>query len=1265
VELEEGADVGTAVELLAEDPEVAYAGPNHVFSVGVGEETVPWTPVSTDPAAYDTLVSRQWALTDARVLEAWERSRGEGILVGVIDTGVSLTHPDLAPQIAVNEAEQNGLPGFDDDGNGYVDDVFGYDFVDAPSLPGDGDWRERDPDPTDDMGHGTQVSGVVLAEEGSGKGIAGVAPDARLIAVRAGFRTRLPFQSGLLEEDDIAAAILYAVDRGARILNLSFGDGTDAPVLREAIRYAQDHGVLVVASAGNVPADRTAFPAATVGVLVAGASTSAGERAGFSAFGQDLDLLAPGLSLLTTQMTGGYVTSSGTSFSAPMVVGTAALVWSLHPDWTAEEVAWSIRLAARRSRQGWEPATGWGYLDAARAVAAEGRPPTVGVGAIAPVSTGESIALSGTVADPDLLAWTLSVVPESLAVGWGSEDPIPGETPLVASSARQRVDEVLAEFHPPPGSPRRWVSRLIARIRGGEPLEERSRFVVPTDALVAWNLVAEVRGGAAGWDVAVTWETPDLAQGAVRLGAGSPGLLQEEVNVSRFHGLVLNGPLPAGVWPLEVLGRGPEGGAYTLLRETSVVIPGEAVVLTRDSVESLPAGSPMRRTVDWDHDGLPEVLVEIPNPGTFYGEIHRLELDPAGGFTERGVSVFRGYPADAGDLDGDGLPEVVAFRLLEGWFAYESVKEDQFPRSLVHSETEGVPWQFVDTEGGPRLLTVDGSRLLSWRSDGNGGYAVAAEDSVPRGELRTRGAFGDFDGDGVEEAALVDQDGRLVRFDVEADAIRYRDTVTPPSPLAGPLVAIPVGRRADLLSVEQDPFKGETPVVAHATRIRRWSWTGTTLRPVEELGFTGAKAERDLDLLTAGGDRVFLRRDKQVDVVRTEAGGLGWGGSLGEASLEAIEGMTYLPGQSFLWFGSTLTSLDHGEGWRLADEAVPARSGRLEVVAASPLGNSVRVALRWAPSGCGSPVTLTRESSIRGSGMVQVEGDGALDTLALGEQITYTLTEAGCSARTLSLEGRLPTTWSPRWSPGDRIVVDLDRPLRQAPGGVFLVAAAGAYTPAAVEWDREGSRLVLPVGAGPEPDSLVIQEAWEEDGYPLGGAIRTASDLPPRSSATLPPVLASVRYEAAATGPRLHVELGGGELPDSCAVFTLDPGGATLTGAVRSGSELEVPLPGPLAMGRYTLRLLSTCNEGAGSERGFHVGAIFYPNPLRGGADLTLESLPPGSQVRIFDATGEERLSWQVTGTTQVVPVELPPGLYFLRFEGEGFRETSKLLVLR
>ncbi len=245
------SDAESLLRKLAADEQVEYVQLNHRFEI---HEITP----------NDSLFSEQWGLQALRAPQAWAYiSEGEPVPVAVIDTGVDYLHPDLEGQLWINSGEDlngNGrvdetdFNGIDDDGNGFVDDIRGWDFTDAPSFIDSGDYADRDNDPDDEHGHGTAVTGIIVARANNGIGIAGTAFQNRVMVLRAG--TSL----GFLEEDDVAAAIVYAVANGARVINMSFGDVVVSPMLRDVIRYAWSRGVVLVASSGNSSSDQPHYP---------------------------------------------------------------------------------------------------------------------------------------------------------------------------------------------------------------------------------------------------------------------------------------------------------------------------------------------------------------------------------------------------------------------------------------------------------------------------------------------------------------------------------------------------------------------------------------------------------------------------------------------------------------------------------------------------------------------------------------------------------------------------------------------------------------------------------------------------------------------------------------------------------------------------------------------------------------------------------------------------------------------------------------------
>jgi subtilisin family serine protease len=286
--------------------------------------------------------------------EMWARSMGEGVVVAVIDTGARLDHPELAPNIWRNEREATGAPGVDDDGNGYLDDAQGWDFVSTnPDFAAEHeDLGPPDADPTDRQGHGTAVAGVVAAAEGNpdvlddpeGSNMVGAAPRAKIMVLRAGFATSSG--SGLLNMADWIEAIYYAADNGAQIINMSFATHVASEAAEAAVNHARRRGCLLVAAAGNEGFYYPRYPAAFEGVVAAGSVNVQLKKSGFSNFGVWVDAMSFGENILVPWHEGGYERGTGTSFASPMTAGLAANLmsgWGL----SAAETEARLRLSAQ------------------------------------------------------------------------------------------------------------------------------------------------------------------------------------------------------------------------------------------------------------------------------------------------------------------------------------------------------------------------------------------------------------------------------------------------------------------------------------------------------------------------------------------------------------------------------------------------------------------------------------------------------------------------------------------------------------------------------------------------------------------------------------------------------------------------------------------------------------------------------------------------------------------------------------------------------
>jgi subtilisin family serine protease len=288
-------------------------------------EDVLW--VSYDRAARlaytpnDPQYGDMWHPPAIKADKAWDRSFGsDQIVVAVMDTGVRTDHEDLAANIWVNADEVPGNS-IDDDGNGYVDDVNGYDFAYGDAIP------------NDVHGHGTACAGLVAAVQDNNLGVTGIAPRAKIMALKAAL------DNGFFYDSANIPAYLYAVANGAKIISGSFFSDRVSPAEGEAIKYCWANGVLPIIAAGNDSTVFSYYPAAyDESVAVAALNTNL-SKAGFSNHGSWVDVAAPGVSLRTTTANGGYTSSfAGTSGACPVAAGVAALIWGARPSASAQEV---------------------------------------------------------------------------------------------------------------------------------------------------------------------------------------------------------------------------------------------------------------------------------------------------------------------------------------------------------------------------------------------------------------------------------------------------------------------------------------------------------------------------------------------------------------------------------------------------------------------------------------------------------------------------------------------------------------------------------------------------------------------------------------------------------------------------------------------------------------------------------------------------------------------------------------------------------------
>jgi subtilisin family serine protease len=330
------------LESLKNNPDVEYIEPNYLYSSQDDDSSFSGVIQSGPTGSEDPNFHSQWGLfndgkntwikdspagIDVNALKGWEVSHKgrQDVVVAIIDSGMDYNHADLQKNLWINTAEQNGLPGVDDDNNGFIDDIHGYDFA------------NNDGDPMDGWGHGTHISGIIGATHNNGVGIKGVMPHVKMMALK------FLNDTGKGDTMNAVKAIDYAMKNGAQIISNSWGGGEYSQTLYDAILACADKNIIFTAAAGNINNDNDAtpkYPASykAPNLISVGAINALNQKASFSSFGKNsVNLFAPGVYIVSTDIKYNYQWRSGTSMATPIVSGALGLLLSMEPGMSAAE----------------------------------------------------------------------------------------------------------------------------------------------------------------------------------------------------------------------------------------------------------------------------------------------------------------------------------------------------------------------------------------------------------------------------------------------------------------------------------------------------------------------------------------------------------------------------------------------------------------------------------------------------------------------------------------------------------------------------------------------------------------------------------------------------------------------------------------------------------------------------------------------------------------------------------------------------------------
>lgn len=727
----------------------------------------------------DSLVAKQWYRSKIGINKAWLKTKGQPhIRVAFIDTGIDYTHPDLVPALWINSAEDinnNGIfdaadnNQIDDDGNGLVDDVIGWDFTDAPRFADGGDYLTPDNDPRDEFGngHGTQVAGIIAAQENNMHGIAGLAPRVKLITLRCGTA------SGYLEEDDVARAILYAVEKKAHIINMSFGDEALSRYLQDVIYYAYQQGVVLIASAGNSATDKVHYPSGLPEVISVGSSNENDGLAGFSNYGNTVDLIAPGTNIYSTAVDGKYNSVNGTSFSAPIVSAVSALLLSQNAELSVEQIRNILKTSSHDVLyRGWDAFSGAGRVDATKALNTSFAGELVITDPLQGASKSSTqIGITGSAAHPDL---------EKTVVSYGVGSDPQEWTILEKHSQTQIIKDTLAVLNASILPDTTITLRVEMQLHNSLYDEARVAFSIDRTAPKISNVRVIPLYENSQLASLITFETDDIAVARLVVfnkHTGSEKIISAPYE-TRTHRIKVDRDAFSGFdhFKIEVTNLGnltaveDSSGKHFNLKFYEPFVN----INLKKKAWQLPAGYMYHTATDLDHDGKKEVILSRYDAEHGFGPIEIYEFEN-GAFELRLKTGFTAIPRAAGDVDDDGKSDLL-FGYGQLSYLLEAVDASSFPTKVVWQDTVNfwaAAYGDLDKDGLGEIIGRKEDNYLILEKSGDNKFELKTELSnatkgqnrlgVPRVEINT------VDGSGKDALIWGDYDGDILLYSSTAD----------------------------------------------------------------------------------------------------------------------------------------------------------------------------------------------------------------------------------------------------------------------------------------------------------------------------------------------------------------------------------------------------------------------------------------------------------------------------------------------------------------
>ncbi len=741
---------------LRNDRDIEYAEPNYLY----------FTTLVPDDPRY----SEQWAHQTTQAESGWDIETGDpGTIIAIIDTGIDPGHEDLTANLVT------GYDFVDINTSAYVDAGYGL-------VTGE-DYSVADSDPSDYNGHGTHCAGIAAGKGNNSIGISGVAYNASLMPVRAGFSIIHPVygEVGSLENDDIANAIDYAVTNSADVLSMSFG-GPFSQIMSDAIDFAASNGVVLIASAGNSSSSALSFPAGNENVISVSATADDDTIAYYSNFGYWIDVAAPGgdsgkdtMILSTVPAVGtisdpsGYLSIQGTSMAAPYVAGLAGLILKQNPSFTADDVKRAIYLGTDDlGNPGHDESYGFGRVNIQKSLSAGSQ-----TRVLARIKTAEKseqieklFVIKGTAAANDFMQYVIQVGEGENPTEWTET----GIT-LPQGGTGEVINGTLGQWDYSGFSDGIYTIQLIA-------LNNSMGYAVHSITVDIINLLQ------LGWPQETLAGSSSYVDSPVIADIDNDGDL--EVIASSYEGLVYvwhHDGTPAAGWPIYIgeqaltpaVGDLNGNGYKEIVVGTNAPYQDEKLFILRHDGSSFPgdwpkgSGAAFNNEInyisdaptlaDLDENGTLEILVgnERSEMCAWYHNGNTLPNWPVSADNSQNLTT----PA-VGDIDGDGEVDIVfaesgvsGVEIRGNVYAFHmdgssvagnwpvNVKGTLYPPVIGDIDGDGKLEIVVNADAGLFAFEGDGTVITGWPITGSSeklGYGIPA--------------LGDLDGDNIPEIVL-------------------------------------------------------------------------------------------------------------------------------------------------------------------------------------------------------------------------------------------------------------------------------------------------------------------------------------------------------------------------------------------------------------------------------------------------------------------------------------------------------------------------------